>query len=885
MLTELWSDLRYRFRALVRRRDVERELAEELRFHIEHEAEKYVANGMSRQEALRSARLAFGSVEGMKEASRDARGIRLIETTAQDLRQAVRSLRKSPAFTLAAVLTLSLGIGACTTIFGAVDAVLLRSLPFRDLDRLFAISAVSPHCPDCDNATPGHYLALREHARAFASVAGYGSWSGALQGREQAEHVDGVVVTPSFFSTLGADPVIGRTFESDSTSPSLAHEVVLSDALWRSRFGSDPHVLGSTISLNGAPYTVVGVMPPGFAFPKDAHLWLPLTFTARDANDLSGHWLRALGRLAPGVTALQAQHEIDGIAAALAAAHADQSKGWRLVSQPLGDYVLHQMREFFVLLIAAALFVLLIVCANVANLLVARASAREREIAVRSALGAGRWRLAQQLLTESIIVGLLGAAGGAMLAWWGVALLKGSVPQSMTRFVPGWSAFALNWRALAFAVALSLASALIVSVLPVLGASRSDLTASLREGGRGASGSRGGRTRRMLVAAEFALALVLLVSAGLMVQSVRNLLATNTGMQAEHVLTMSLELPQARYTGTTRTAALYTQLQSVVASLPGVRSVAAITTLPLSHDRNFTYFNPSGKTPIPRAQAPTAVSVYVTPGYFAALGVPLLGGRDFSAQDDSGAPRVAIINEKLAKRYWPNDNVLGRRIDIWGTHYLIIGVAADVRDQLESPPAPTIYQSELQIGGRNLTLVTRVACPVQIPTCDAESLALSVRRAVASLDRHIAVADVRTMPQVIAEYVTAWRLLMSLLSIFAAIALIIAAVGVYGVMMYAVLQRTHEIGIRMALGADRSEVVGIVVRDAMRLIGWGAAFGVLAALAVTRALPFMLYEVSAADPTIIVGIAALLALVALMASWLPARRATAVDPMIALRSE
>lgn len=886
MLTELWSDLRYRARALFRHRTVEQELDAELRFHLEREAEKYQAMGVLHDEALRRARLAFGGVERMKEASRDARGTRLIETTVQDFHHALRSLRKSPGFTLAAVLTLALGIGACTTIFGAVDAVLLRSLPFRDLDRLMAIAVTSEHCPDCSNATPGHYLALRERTRAFASLAGYGSWSGALEGREQAEHVDGVTVTPSFFSTLGVTPAIGRTFEADSASPALAHEVVLSHALWRTRFGGDPHVVGSKITLSGAPYTVLGVMPEGFAFPRATELWLPLTFTAAAANDMSNHWLDVFGRLVPGVTAAQAQGELDAISAALAATHPDQAKGWRFVSQPLSDYMLHQMREFFTPLMAAAVFVLLIVCGNVANLLLARASAREREIAVRSALGAGRWRLARQLLTEGLVLGLLGAAGGAVLAWWSIPMLESAVPASLTRFVPGWGTIALNGRALAFAIALSLVSALLVSVLPALRASRPELAGALKEGGHGATGSRGGRVRRMLVVAEFALALVLLVSAGLMIQSVRNLLATNTGLRTEHVLTMSLELPEARYTGATRAGDVYTTLQSVVGGLPGVRNVAAITTLPLSHDRNFTYFNVSGMAPAPTAQAPTAVSLVATPGYFAALGIPLLGGRDFTTHDDSAAPRVAIVSEKMVQRLWPGGDAIGQELDIYGTPHRIIGIAADVRDQMENPPALTIYQSEHQIGNRNLNLVVRTACPAQALTCDAESLASSIRRAIASVDRDIAVSNVRTMPQVASEYATPWRLLMGLLSIFAGLALVIAAVGIYGVMMYAVLQRTHEIGIRMALGAGRGEVVRMVVRDAARLAAWGAAFGVLAALAATRVLAsLMLYDVHPTDPTVIGAVAALLATVALVASWLPVRRATAVDPMVALRAE
>ena len=395
MLSELWSDLRYRARSLFRRRTMERELDAELRFHIARQAEEYERAGLRPDEALRRAHAEFGGVERIKEESRDGRGTRLLETTAQDFHHALRSLRKSPGFTLAVVLTLALGIGACTTIFGAVDAVLLRSLPFRNLDRLLAVTVVSDHCAACDNSTPGNYLALRERTRAFASLAGYGSWSGTLEGREQAEHVDGVKVTPSFFSTLGVAPAIGRTFEVDSASAAVEHEVVIGNALFRTRFGSDPSVVGSTITLSGLPYTVVGVMPAGFEFPTSIDLWLPLTFDAAAANDLSSHWLRVIGRLAPGVSAVQAQSELDALSATLEATYPDQARGWRIVSEPLSESVLYEVRPFFMLLMGAALSVMLIVCANVANLLLARTSAREREMALRSVLGAGRWRIAR----------------------------------------------------------------------------------------------------------------------------------------------------------------------------------------------------------------------------------------------------------------------------------------------------------------------------------------------------------------------------------------------------------------------------------------------------------------------------------------------------------
>jgi predicted permease len=445
----------------------------------------------------------------------------------------------------------------------------------------------------------------------------------------------------------------------------------------------------------------------------------------------------------------------------------------------------------------------------------------------------------------------------------------------------------MNQRALGFSVVLAILSAFIFGALPALRASRPELAASLKEGGHGATGSRGGRLRRVLVVSEFALALVLLVSAGLMIQSVRNLLATDTGINAErHLLTMSLELPKNRYDGAARTGALYTRLRSDVGALPGVRSVSAISTLPLSHDRNFASFNVSGRPPIPRAKAPIAVSLIVMPGYFQALGIPLVAGRDFTAHDDSAASRVAIVSETMARRYWPGEDAIGEGLDLYGAQYRIIGVAADVRDQMEHAPSSTIYQPELQLGYRNLTLVLRTACPPQARRCEPAALASTIRHAISSIDASIAVTDVRTMPQVVSEYVSPWSLLMTLLTIFAALALGVAGVGVYGVMAYAVRERTNEIGIRMALGASRGEVIGMVVRNAMRLALWGAVFGVLAALAVTRVLSsLLLYGVSPTDPSVIGGVAVLLALVALVASWLPARRASAVDPMVALRSE
>ncbi|HET7563591.1 MAG TPA: ABC transporter permease [Gemmatimonadaceae bacterium] len=797
-----------------------------------------------------------------------------------DLKFAARALRKSPGFTLAAVCSLALGIGACTTIFSAIDAVILRALPFHALDRLVWISASSANCQQC-NATPGDYFTLRKDSRTLASVAEFAEWQGTLAGRDEAERIQGVEVTPGFFSTLGVHAAIGRTFDADSASPALAHLVVLGDRLWRARFGADPGIVGRAITIDGGSYTVVGVMPPQFDFPQASDVLLPLSFTAANVdNYLWGHF-RLIARLAPGATREQAQREIDVVSSRIATAFPRQRKGWRLVSRPLSEAVLHDLRRFFFPLMGAAVFVLLIVCANIANLTMARASGRQRELAVRTALGAERWRLIRHLLVESTLLGGLGALLGVVLAWRVIPLLRHAIPQDSPYSIPGWETLSVNIHALLFTVGLALASSILFGLVPALRASRSEVTSALKEGGRGATNTRGARVRRGLVIAEFALALILLVSAGLLVQSFAKLLRTDTGMHAERVLTMAVQVPERRYPrfAIGPSAELYSHVRATLGALPGVLGVAGAITLPLNNENNTIWFNIAGRPPLPPGQAPQVDQQIVTPGYFQALGIPLLRGRDFTEHDDSAAAGVAIISQSMAQRYWPGEDPLGRSIVAGGAHLQIIGIAGDARATgVEALPEPTLYQSNAQAGGNNLDLIVRTAG-------DPAALTASIRRAVASVDRDIAISDVRTMPRVVSDYLAPWRILMTLLGAFALVALVIAAVGIYGVMAYAVVQRTHEIGIRMALGADRAGVRRMVLREGIVLAAAGVAFGVLGALGATRALAFMLYEVSASDPMIIAGVAASLALVALAASWIPARRATTVDPAVAMRAE
>ncbi|HEX5436744.1 MAG TPA: ABC transporter permease [Gemmatimonadaceae bacterium] len=874
--------------------DAAADVDDELRFHLEMRERDLIAAGMSPGDARVQAEREFGDVRGIRATcvSIDERQWRqnhrreVLDDMLYDLRHAARSLRRSPGFTLAAVVSLALGIGACTTIFSAMDALILRALPFPAVDRLVSLAESTRACDKCSTSL-GDYAALRAQQRsAFSSVAAYREWSGTLDGPDGAAMLSGERVTPSFFSVLGVGAAIGRTFALDSAAPGQAHTVVLSDRLWRSRFGADPGVVGSTIEVSGEPYTVIGVMPPHFALGSPADLWLPLTVTAAQSGDYESHGWGIVARLTDAATLDGARSEVDVISREIVSAHPTLDQSTRLVLRTLSDDMLGELRSYFLPLLAAAGFVLLIVCANVANLLLVRASHRERELAMRAALGGTRWRLFSQLFAESALVAALGAMLGAVLARVAIPLLKHAIPVASRSQVPGWTTLALNTRALAFTAGLAMLCALVFGTLPALRASSRALTMRLKEGGRGATRARGGRTRSALVVTELTLAVVLLAGAGLMVRSFANLLGANTGLHAMHTLTVSIETPAHRYDGAATGAAVTERLRAALRAIPGVIDVAGAWNLPLSGTRNYTVYNVAGRPPLPEERAPRATDMFVTPGYFAALGIPLVRGRDFTARDDSAALRVAIVSQALARRQWPNESAVGQSIVVNSERYEIVGVAADVRnDGVEDEPSPAVYRATEQFGGAPSSLIIRAACARAADDCDPAALTAPIRRVVASVDPDIAIGAVRTVPQLVSDYLTPWRLLMTLLGAFAAVALVIAVVGIYGVMAYTVAQRAHEIGIRMALGADRVRVLRMVLRQATGLVAAGVLFGALGALGTTRALSSLLYGVSARDPKVLTGVIVLLALVALAASWIPARRAAKVDPVVAMRAE
>ncbi|AHG93846.1 permease (plasmid) [Gemmatirosa kalamazoonensis] len=796
----------------------------------------------------------------------------------KDVRLAVRALARSRGFTVVAALSLALGIAACTLIFSALDTLILRALPFEALDRLVGISETTRDCPSCSSSV-GDYAVLRRDARALRGVATTVPWSGTLAGRDGAERVEGRRVTPGFFALLGARPALGRTFDGDSLAPPPLRSVVLGDRLWRTRFGGDSTIVGRTITLNGLAYTVTGVMPPRFAFGGVDDLWIPLWFSPGQERDHLSHGYLLAARLAPGATRARLQTELDGISKRIAATYPEQNLGMRLRARPLADALVGDIRRYFVPLLAGVGFVLLIVCANVANLTLARASERRREIALRAALGARRWRVARQLLVESALLAAAGVVLGLGVAAVCVPVLRGGVPAHLRQSLPGWDALALDARAAGFSVAVGVACVLLFGVVPALRSSRPDLSAALSEGSRGSTSADGGSLRRALVVAQLALALSLLAGGALMTRSLAKLVVADTGFRAERALTMALQVPARKYAGADAARRFVERTRAQIAALPGVAAVAGTWNLPLSGERNFTQYDLAGRAPTPLAEQPSATDAWVTPGYFAALGIALRQGRDFTPQDDSTAPRVVLVSESFARRAWPAGDAIGRGVITNGTTYAVVGVVADVRqDGVEIAATPAIYRDiEQTSGGIPTALVVRARAE---PT----ALTASIRRALSAIDPDAAIADVRTMPQVVGDYLAPWRLLAALLGAFAGAALGIAAVGIYGVMAYAVAQRTHEIGIRMALGAERARVMTMVLRQAMALVAAGVAFGALGALGTARALSFLLYGVGAGDPLALGAVVALLAVVALVAAWVPARRAARVDPVVALRA-
>lgn len=806
-----------------------------------------------------------------------------METLSKDIRYALRSLLKRPGFTAIAVITLALSIGANTAIFSAVNALLLNPLPFAELDRLVAVwDAIPSRGVERNETTVANFLDWRSQNQTFEQLGLYRWWSANLTGNDSPERVQGFLVTANFLDILGVQPHIGRRFLAGEDEPGRDAVTILSYGLWQRRFGGDPNILNQTVTINGASRTVVGVMPQGYNFPRGADLLAPLSFTPNLVNNRVSHSYLAIGKLKPGINVEAADADLKSIAARLEKQYPESNTGWGVAVYPLLEDTVRLYQTALLILMGAVGLVLLIACANVASLTLARAAGRQREIAVRAALGASRWRIVRQLLTESLIVALLGGALGILIGSWGVDLMRAANPAEVAKFIPGWEQFGLNLPVLGFTLIVSLSSAIVFGLAPAWQGSKPDLNKELKEGGRHAtSGSQ--RLRRLLVVSEIALAFMLLVSAGLLIRSFLSLLQTNPGFNPDNIITMNLVLPSSKYSDDPKRAAFYRELMQRVENLPGVESTAIVNHLPLGGSNSSTGFLIEGEPePVP-GEVPDGRYRVCSPHYFETMGIRVLAGRPFTPQDNAGSPPVVIVNETLARKFWPGRNPLGQRMRSNGPlernpWMEVVGVVEDVRHELNLPVTPDFYLPHEQDSWNSMVVTAR-------SRVDPMSLVEPIRQQVWSIDKDQPVFDIRSMQQVLSQSVFLHSFASALLAVFAGIALILAAVGIYGVMAYAVTQRTHEIGVRMALGAQSGDVLRMVVRNGMTLAMIGLAVGLAGAWALTRFMQSLLVGVSSTDALTLTLVSVGLLLVALLACYVPARRAMRVNPLEALRYE
>jgi putative ABC transport system permease protein len=807
-----------------------------------------------------------------------------MDTLRQDLRYTVRRLCRSPGFAAVAVVTLALGIGANTAIFSVVNGVLLKPLPYADPESLVALFHVSEG--ERTTMSGPNFWDVSRQSRTLAGAAAIARFRTILTGHGEPVRLDAAEVSGRFFDVLGVQPMLGRGFREDDNQPKQPRIAVLSHGLWQQRFGGQPDVVGRKITLDGVPTEVVGVMPAGFAFPAGRVLWTPLEYTPNFTTGQRSAWyLNVIGRAKPGVAPAEVTAEVETIGKQLAAKYVDANEGVGITAMPLLESMVGDIRQAVLVLLGAVGFVLLIACVNVANLLLARAAARESEMAVRSALGAGRGRLVRQLLTESVLLGLLGGAVGLLLAVWGIEILVGMQPQGIPRLAD----VGLDRTVLAFTGLLSLVTGLVFGLFPAVQATRTTLAGSLKDAGRGALGTRSGsRLRSALVVAEMALAVILLAGAGLLIRSFTRLTAVNPGFQVEQALTFELSLPDLRYENPPQQVTFFDQLLPRLRSIPGVQAAAGVMALPLSGSSFVLSFVVAGRPPLPPAQQPVMQVRVATAEYFSTLGIPLRRGRLFSADDRAGSTPVVVITEAAAKQHFQGEDPIGKKITLgWGrgpgtprAGGEVVGIVGNVKAEgLDETDPPQIYLPYAQWPVQGMAVVLKTALP-------AASVADAVRREVYAVDPWLPVSNVRTLEEVLARSVSQPRFYMTLLAVFAGVALALAAIGIFGVLSYAVAQRTREIGIRMALGARDRAVVALIVRHALLLAVAGVAVGTFAAWILSKSMMAgLLFGTDPRDPATFSAVALTLTAVALLAAYVPARRATRVDPIVALRAE
>jgi putative ABC transport system permease protein len=874
------NDLLRRWRALTRKAEMAHKPDEEMRFHLERDIEQNIKNGMTPDDARYAALRSFGGVDQSKEECRSARGVGFLDNVVRDVSYSVRVLFKSYAFTIVVVLTLAVGIGANTAIFSFANGILLRPLPYPQPDRLAVLEetalkeggiSIGVSYPD--------FLDWREQNTVFEGIAThFGTSRFAMTAGGTPSEIRGSRVSYGLFEVLRVAPMLGRTFTVEEDRPEEDAVVILGYDLWQRSFGGNPNVIGQKIIISGRPRTIVGVMPRGFRFPEVSELWVPLAVTTK-IYTRTDHGLEAIARLKDGVTIAQAQAEMTNIAARIQEQNPVTNEGLGLTVTSLRENLSGSYHDALLILLGVVGCVLLVACVNVANLMLTRATARQKEFALRAALGASRWRIMRQLLLESLLLAIAGGVLGFVLSIWALHLLLTAIPIDL----PFWMNFSLDWRVLGFTLAIILLTGLIFGAMPALQTSRVDLNDTLKEGGRGNSGVRS-RARSLLVVSEIAMSLILLVGAGLMIQSFLRLRRVNIGLNTKNVLTATLVLPRAKYARDDQRTAFFKQLVERMRNLPGVEAASATGTLPLGGTTWGRSLTVEGYPVLSVGQMPSIQYTVVMPGYFRTMGITLLAGRDFNDADTKDSQNITIIDERLARQYWPNESPLGKRIrfgppednEPWHT---IVGVVSAVRHQrVQEETKPSVYLPHQKIAISGMSLVARTSA-------NPHDFISAVRREVAQLDPDLPVSAVATMEEVVAESIWQPRLYVILFAVFAGGALLLALIGIYGVMALLVQTQTHEIGVRMALGATARDVFKLIVGRGMKLTVVGVLIGVGGAIALTRLMHSLLFNTSATDPFTFILISLLLSVAAFLACYIPARRAAKVDPLVALRYE
>lgn len=875
-----------RIRAWISPRQGDAEFAVEVNSHLEMLTEENIRRGMTPEEAQRAAKLRLGGITQLRETDRELRGLPFFEMLAQDTRFAFRMLRKSPGFAAIAILTLALGIGANTAIFSVVYAVLLKPLPYERPEQLFTV--FQQQAKDERMATGWSYVLfneLRSQNHVFEEVAGNQFHQLTLSGRGEPFLVDTSVVTPEFFSVFKPRPILGRAFLPEDGKPGAPATVVLSENLWRAAFAAEPNVVGTSINLDKHSYEVIGIMPAVFRFPQmtdSDQLWIPLAHDPLFGPWMSrqgGHWLRVTARLKAGITLAQARAELDALGERFAQEYPDRQTGWVVRMSPLQQVLVGEVKPALLVLLGAVGLVLMIACANIANLLLARGTARAQEFALRSTLGAGRGRLIRQLMSETMVLGLLGGVAGIALAYWGLhglaALMPGDLPQV--------NAIRVDYSVLGFAVLLSALAVCGFGLTPAFLVANSDLQGTLREdSGRSGKSAGGRRARSILAAGELALAMVLLVAAGLLLRSFAKLTSVNPGFDTQNLVKANISLPRFQYATSQQWLIFSNELLARVQAEPGLQAAALAVPTPLADGFVNLAFDIPGRPSLSGADVRTADYAAVSDEYFRVMRIPLLEGRAFETHDIQSAPRVAIISKVFARMYFANEDPIGKEITFGfppdgDAARRIVGVVGDVRDQaLGSEPTAMMYVPYAQAPFPGADIVVR-------SSMDERSVAAAIRRVTATLDKDLPVSAVGTMSEVIDASVAQPRFRTLLLALFAGMAVVLAATGIFGVFSYSVSCRTREIGVRVALGATRATIVRMVLREIFTLTLAGLSAGLLAAFAATRLLGHLLFGVSAGDPVTLAIVSVVLVAVAALAGYVPVRRAMRVDPMEALR--